>query len=133
MVAPSAPSLAIAKRSHFLAKMLKSELQTTHDWFQKPKRCDFVAACVVRIAHGLDQGIADAMVMNILFLLIKWPEESLRSGLWEFPSVLVNEETGALNRRKRWTNVKRRSSGDPQGRSWPTCSHCLTQLLDDVC
>lgn len=133
MVAPSAPSLAIAKRSHFLAKMLKSELQTTHDWFQKPKRCDFVAACVVRIAHGLDQGIADAMGMNILFLLIKWPEEGLRSGLWEFPSVLVNEETGALNRRKRWTDVKWRSSGDPQGRSWSTCSYCLTQSLDDVC
>uniref|UniRef100_A0A0E0J812 rRNA N-glycosidase n=1 Tax=Oryza nivara TaxID=4536 RepID=A0A0E0J812_ORYNI len=109
-----------------------SQCPTTHDWFQKPKRCDFVAACVVRIAHGLDQGIADAMGMNILFLLIKWPEEGLRSGLWEFPSVLVNEETGALNRRKRWTDVKWRSSGDPQGRSWSTCSYCLTQSLDDV-
>jgi A/G-specific adenine glycosylase len=36
-----------------------------------------------------------------LFLLIKRPEQGLLAGLWEFPSVLVDEcKTDSLNRRK---------------------------------
>ncbi|XP_052139362.1 adenine DNA glycosylase-like [Oryza glaberrima] len=83
-------------------------------------RSDFAAVCVVQIAQCLDECIADATGNDNLFLLIKRPEEGLLAGLWEFPSVLVNEgKTDALNRRKEMDkylkqllgiNVKRRSS-----------------------
>ncbi|KAF0888643.1 hypothetical protein E2562_016101 [Oryza meyeriana var. granulata] len=64
-------------------------------------RSDFAAVCVVQIAQELDQGAADTAGKDNLFLLIKRPEEGLLAGLWEFPSVLVNQgKTDALNRRK---------------------------------
>uniref|UniRef100_R7W4F0 Adenine DNA glycosylase n=1 Tax=Aegilops tauschii TaxID=37682 RepID=R7W4F0_AEGTA len=64
----------------------------------KPRR-DFAAVCVVQIAQGLEQETA-AGKCNF-FLLIKRPEEGLLAGLWEFPSVLVDErKTDPLNRRK---------------------------------
>lgn len=64
----------------------------------KPRR-DFAAVCVVQIAQGLEQEMA-ADKCNF-FLLIKRPEEGLLAGLWEFPSVLVEEcKTDPLNRRK---------------------------------
>uniref|UniRef100_A0A0D9XXU2 Adenine DNA glycosylase n=1 Tax=Leersia perrieri TaxID=77586 RepID=A0A0D9XXU2_9ORYZ len=83
-------------------------------------RCDFAAVCVVQIAQDFDQGIAYATGNDNLFLLIKRPEKGLLAGLWEFPSVLVNEgKTDGLNRRKEMDkylkqllriDVKRRSS-----------------------
>ncbi|KAB8116960.1 hypothetical protein EE612_058444, partial [Oryza sativa] len=83
-------------------------------------RSDFAAVCVVQIAQCLDECIADATGNDNFFLLIKRPEEGLLAGLWEFPSVLVNEgKTDALNRRKEMDkylkqllgiDVKRRSS-----------------------
>lgn len=64
----------------------------------KPRR-DFAAVCVVQIAQGLEQEMAAGK--RNLFLLIKRPEEGLLAGLWEFPSVLVDEcKTDPLNRRK---------------------------------
>lgn len=62
-------------------------------------RSDFAAVCVVQIEQGLEQEMA-AGKCNF-FLLIKRPEEGLLAGLWEFPSVLVDEcKTDPLNRRK---------------------------------
>ncbi|XP_052139109.1 adenine DNA glycosylase-like [Oryza glaberrima] len=64
-------------------------------------RSDFAAVCVVQISQGFGEGIAEAEGKDNLFLLIKRPEEGLLAGLWEFPSVLVNEgKTDTLNRRK---------------------------------
>ncbi|KAM0862779.1 hypothetical protein ACQ4PT_045029 [Festuca glaucescens] len=64
----------------------------------KPRH-DFAAVCVVQIAQGLEQEMS-AGKCNF-FLLIKRPEEGLLAGLWEFPSVLVDEsKTDSLNRRK---------------------------------
>ncbi|KAM0900330.1 hypothetical protein ACQ4PT_020701 [Festuca glaucescens] len=64
----------------------------------KPRH-DFAAVCVVQIAQGLEQEMAAGQCN--LFLLIKRPEEGLLAGLWEFPSVLVDEsKTDSLNRRK---------------------------------
>ena len=64
----------------------------------KPRR-DFAAVCVVQIAQGLEQETAAGKCNS--FLLIKRPEEGLLAGLWEFPSVLVDErKTDPLNRRK---------------------------------
>jgi A/G-specific adenine glycosylase len=64
----------------------------------KPRH-DFAAVCVVQIAQGLEQEMAVSKCN--LFLLIKRPEQGLLAGLWEFPSVLVDEcKTDSLNRRK---------------------------------
>ncbi|XP_062204031.1 adenine DNA glycosylase [Phragmites australis] len=64
-------------------------------------RSEFAAVCVVQIALGLEQEVADANGKDDLFLLIKRPEEGLLAGLWEFPLVLVDEgKTDLLNRRK---------------------------------
>ncbi|CAM0951114.1 unnamed protein product [Alopecurus aequalis] len=64
----------------------------------KPRH-DFTAVCVVQITHSLEQETAAGQCN--LFLLIKRPEEGLLAGLWEFPSVLVDEsKTDSPNRRK---------------------------------
>ncbi|KAG8051186.1 hypothetical protein GUJ93_ZPchr0009g650 [Zizania palustris] len=64
-------------------------------------RSDFAAVCVVQIAQGLDQVIADMIGKDNFFLFIKRPEEGLLAGLWEFPSILVDEgKTDLPNRRK---------------------------------
>lgn len=64
-------------------------------------RCDFAAVCVVQIVQGLEPETTEAKGNDNLFLLIKRPEEGLLAGLWEFPSVLVDEgKTDSLNRRE---------------------------------
>nr|CAD1819897.1 unnamed protein product [Ananas comosus var. bracteatus] len=57
----------------FPAKVLKAK-----------QRRDFAAVCVVQIMQGADE--------NHDFLLVKRPEEGLLAGLWEFPSVPLDED-----------------------------------------
>lgn len=57
----------------FPAKVLKAK-----------QRHDFAAVCVVQIMQGADE--------NHVFLLVKRPEEGLLAGLWEFPSVPLDED-----------------------------------------
>ncbi|XP_014757626.1 adenine DNA glycosylase isoform X3 [Brachypodium distachyon] len=64
-------------------------------------RCDFAAVCVVEIAQCLEPDMADRRGKDNLFLMVKRPEQGLLAGLWEFPSVLVDEsKTDLVNRRK---------------------------------
>ncbi|KAJ0972946.1 hypothetical protein J5N97_020905 [Dioscorea zingiberensis] len=65
------------------------------------QRHDFAAVCVVEIAEGLDQKLLKESNSRQTYLLVKRPNEGLLAGMWEFPSVLIDEkETDQSARRK---------------------------------
>ncbi|GKU97799.1 hypothetical protein SLEP1_g10888 [Rubroshorea leprosula] len=65
----------------------------------KPKqRCDFSTVSVVEIFGGQD--ISKQNQSDSKFLLIKRPDAGLLAGLWEFPSVTLDEEPDLPVRRK---------------------------------
>ncbi|KAG0451499.1 hypothetical protein HPP92_026192 [Vanilla planifolia] len=63
------------------------------------QRNDFAAVCVVEIAQEFDEDVISEDGHKHGFLLVKRPENGLLAGLWEFPSVLLNEES--MNQRMR--------------------------------
>lgn len=62
------------------------------------QRHDFAAVCVVQIAESLDQEDGNK---KHAFLLVKRPEEGLLAGLWEFPSILLDEERMDMGTRRK--------------------------------
>lgn len=59
----------------------------------KPKR-DFCCVCVLEILNQ------ERNQSGGRFVLVKRPEEGLLAGLWEFPSVILDEEADLATRRK---------------------------------
>ncbi|XP_072950355.1 adenine DNA glycosylase-like isoform X1 [Typha angustifolia] len=65
----------------------------------KPRN-DFSAVCVVQIVEVSEKEMPSGTDKRNAFLLVKRPEEGLLAGLWEFPSVLLDEElTNVITRR----------------------------------
>jgi A/G-specific adenine glycosylase len=62
------------------------------------QRSDFCAVCVVELL-GRETSL-DENHSSSKFVLVKRPDGGLLAGLWEFPSVLIDEETTPLARRK---------------------------------
>ncbi|KAK3184614.1 hypothetical protein Dsin_031900 [Dipteronia sinensis] len=62
------------------------------------QRHDISAACVVEILGGQDG--SEINQPDSRFLLVKRPDEGLLAGLWEFPSVMLDEEVDLTRRRK---------------------------------
>ncbi|KAK2647525.1 hypothetical protein Ddye_015014 [Dipteronia dyeriana] len=62
------------------------------------QRRDISAACVVEILGGQDG--FEINQPDSRFLLVKRPNEGLLAGLWEFPSVMLDEEVDLTRRRK---------------------------------
>lgn len=62
------------------------------------QRHDISAACVVEILDGQDE--LETNQPNSRFLLVKRPEEGLLAGLWEFPTVMLNQEVDSATRRE---------------------------------
>ncbi|KAG7615730.1 HhH-GPD domain [Arabidopsis thaliana x Arabidopsis arenosa] len=58
----------------------------------KPRH-DFCCVCVLEI-HNLERNQSGGR-----FVLVKRPEQGLLAGLWEFPSVILNEEADSATRR----------------------------------
>ncbi|XP_008801238.2 adenine DNA glycosylase [Phoenix dactylifera] len=65
------------------------------------QRHDFAAVCVVQIAEGSDQEVLKDSNKKHAFLLVKRPEEGLLAGLWEFPSVVLDEERMDMGTRRK--------------------------------
>ncbi|KAK6259641.1 hypothetical protein SCA6_014115 [Theobroma cacao] len=62
------------------------------------QRQDFSTVCVVEISGS--QGTLHQSQPDSRFLLVKRPDEGLLAGLWEFPSVTLDEEADLAMRRK---------------------------------
>ena len=62
------------------------------------QRHDFSTVCVVEISGS--QGISQQSRYDSRFLLVKRPAEGLLAGLWEFPSITLDEEADLSKRRK---------------------------------
>lgn len=62
------------------------------------QRNDFSTVCVVEISGS--QGVSQQSQYDSRFLLVKRPDEGLLAGLWEFPSITLDEETDFSMRRK---------------------------------
>ncbi|PKA56228.1 A/G-specific adenine DNA glycosylase [Apostasia shenzhenica] len=65
------------------------------------QRNDFAAVCIVEIADGLDEEILSD---EHHFLLIKRPENGLLAGLWEFPSLILDEASMNQSMRRKEMN-----------------------------
>ncbi|XP_010930318.3 adenine DNA glycosylase [Elaeis guineensis] len=65
------------------------------------QRHDFAAVCVVQIVEGSDREVLKDSNKKHAFLLVKRPEEGLLAGLWEFPSVLLDEERMDMGTRRK--------------------------------
>lgn len=85
---PGCPSCPISKqcKAFSLSKDTKSVEVTDFPAkvLKAKQRRDFSAVCVVQIMQGADE--------NHVFLLVKRPEDGLLAGLWEFPSVPLDED-----------------------------------------
>lgn len=102
---PSCSSCPVSDQCYALSLSRKSKTVKVTDYPTKvvkaKQRHDFAAVCVVEIAEGLDPEVLRESNSKLGYLLVKRPEEGLLAGLWEFPSVLLEEEeTAMLTRRK---------------------------------
>ncbi|XP_020531898.1 adenine DNA glycosylase isoform X5 [Amborella trichopoda] len=64
------------------------------------QREDFAAVCLVEITEKLDLESWKLESEKDIFLMIKRPDEGLLAGLWEFPSVLLDETNMGLCTRR---------------------------------
>ncbi|OMO89515.1 hypothetical protein COLO4_19720 [Corchorus olitorius] len=64
------------------------------------QRQDFSAVSVVEISGTGSQDISQETESDSRFLLVKRPDEGLLAGLWEFPSITLDEEADIALRRK---------------------------------
>ena len=76
---------------HVHSRSTRSKTVKVTDYPSKVVKVDFAAFCVVEIAETLDSKILGKSNLKTGCLLVKRPEEGLLAGLWEFPSVLVEE------------------------------------------
>ncbi|CAL9079950.1 unnamed protein product [Musa textilis] len=65
------------------------------------QRHDFAAVCVVQLTEGSDEESLSGRKNNDVLLLVKRPEEGLLAGLWEFPTVLLDEEVIDVGTRRK--------------------------------
>ncbi|KAI7755768.1 hypothetical protein M8C21_012496 [Ambrosia artemisiifolia] len=63
------------------------------------QRHDYSAVTVVEIIEN-EQGKVNTSDLGSKFLIVKRPEEGLLAGLWEFPSVSLNEKDDLVTRRR---------------------------------
>lgn len=108
---PSCSSCPISDqcRAHSISRQDKSVLVTDYPAkvVKAKQRHDFSFVCVVEILGNPctpGQNQSDSR-----FLLIKRPDEGLLAGLWEFPSVTLNEEANLTMRRKAIDNFLKSS------------------------
>ncbi|GMH19373.1 hypothetical protein Nepgr_021214 [Nepenthes gracilis] len=99
---PNCSSCPVSGQCHALSiSQTCSQLLVT-DYPQKvtkaKQRHEFSAVCVVEISESLD--FLEGHFSNGCFLLVKRPDEGLLAGLWEFPSVLLDQDSNAATRRK---------------------------------
>lgn len=71
------------------------------------QRNDFSAVCVLEISES--QNLLEGTEETSRYLLVKRPEEGLLAGLWEFPSVLVGQESETVIRKKAIDNFLKTS------------------------
>lgn len=88
------------------------------------QRHDISSACVVEILEAEDE--SEEKQPNSVFLLVKRPDEGLLAGLWEFPSIILKEESNLTRRRKAIDSFLKKSFNlDPQ-------KNCSIVLREDV-
>ncbi|XVF21216.1 hypothetical protein REPUB_Repub12eG0071600 [Reevesia pubescens] len=99
---PSCPSCPVSSQCRALYNSKNDESVMVTDYPMKvvkaKQRHDFSTVCVVEMSGS--QGISQQSQSDSRFLLLKRPDEGLLAGLWEFPSVTLEEETDLSMRRK---------------------------------
>ncbi|MFS7997702.1 putative DNA-(apurinic or apyrimidinic site) lyase [Helianthus anomalus] len=74
------------------------------------QRHDYSAVTVVEILES-EKGTVDTSDSGSKFLIVKRPEEGLLAGLWEFPSVSLNEKDDLVTRRRAVDDFLKNSFG----------------------
>ncbi|XP_022016648.1 adenine DNA glycosylase isoform X3 [Helianthus annuus] len=74
------------------------------------QRHDYSAVTVVEILES-EKGTVDTSDSGSKFLIVKRPEEGLLAGLWEFPSVSLNEKDDLVTRRRTVDDFLKNSFG----------------------
>ncbi|XVE72617.1 hypothetical protein DITRI_Ditri11bG0052400 [Diplodiscus trichospermus] len=99
---PSCSSCPVSSQCRALYNSKNDESVMVTDYPMKvvkaKQRNDFSTVCVVEISGS--QGISQQSQSDSRFLLVKRPDEGLLAGLWEFPSVTLDEEADLSMRRK---------------------------------
>ncbi|XVF72351.1 hypothetical protein PTKIN_Ptkin12aG0114800 [Pterospermum kingtungense] len=99
---PSCASCPVSSQCCALYNSKNDESVMVTDYPKKvvkaKQRNDFSTVCVVEISGS--QGISQQSQSDSRFLLVKRPDEGLLAGLWEFPSVTLDEEADLSTRRK---------------------------------
>ncbi|GAB4830386.1 hypothetical protein Ancab_020023 [Ancistrocladus abbreviatus] len=98
---PNCSNCPVSGQCHALSMSHRSSSLLVTDFPQKvikaKKRNEFSAVCVLEISKSLD--MLGAPCSNSWYLLVKRPEEGLLAGLWEFPSVLLEQDFDTATRR----------------------------------
>ncbi|KAJ4730302.1 A/G-specific adenine DNA glycosylase [Melia azedarach] len=76
------------------------------------QRHDISATCVVEILGGKE--VSDGNHTDSVFLLVKRPDEGLLAGLWEFPSIMLEEVDLSTRREATDCFLKKSFNLDPQ-------------------
>ena len=105
VTSPNCLSCPVSDQCRALSLSTKSTIVKVTDYPTKvvkaKQRNDFATVCVVEITESLNPDVLDKGKSKTGYLLVKRPEEGLLAGLWEFPSVLVDEhKTDMRTRRK---------------------------------
>ncbi|XP_045789978.1 adenine DNA glycosylase [Trifolium pratense] len=99
---PSCSSCPATEFCHALSIAKRDSTAAVTDYPVKgvkvKQRSDFCAVCVVELLGR--ETLLDNNNSSSKFVLVKRPDGGLLAGLWEFPSVLIDEETTPLARRK---------------------------------
>ncbi|CAJ2662935.1 unnamed protein product [Trifolium pratense] len=99
---PSCSSCPATQFCHALSIAKRDSTAAVTDYPVKgvkvKQRSDFCAVCVVELLGR--ETLLDNNNSSSKFVLVKRPDGGLLAGLWEFPSVLIDEETTPLARRK---------------------------------
>ncbi|GAU29964.1 hypothetical protein TSUD_360790, partial [Trifolium subterraneum] len=99
---PSCSSCPATEFCHALSIAKRDSTAAVTDYPVKgvkvKQRSDFCAVCVVELL-GRETSL-DENHSSSKFVLVKRPDGGLLAGLWEFPSVLIDEKTTPLARRK---------------------------------
>lgn len=99
---PSCSSCPVSTHCRALSLSKHNESVVVTDYpvkvIKAKKRHDFSIVCVLEIFGCKD--VSDGNQINGKFLIVRRPDEGLLAGLWEFPSVTVNEDPTLPTRRK---------------------------------
>ncbi|OMO96858.1 hypothetical protein CCACVL1_04751 [Corchorus capsularis] len=101
---PSCSSCPVSSQCRALYNSKSDESVMVTDYPTKvaktKQRQDFSTVSVVEISETGSQGISQQTKSDSKFLLVKRPDEGLLAGLWEFPSITLDEEADIAVRRK---------------------------------